>query len=82
MKKLLLATVLMAAVAGCTAPTKATKVLKDQGYTDIQITGYSWFMCSEQDTFSTGFRATAPSGAVVTGAVCSGFFKGYTIRFN
>lgn len=81
----LLPAVILAAIlfmSGCTAPDKATQVLRDQGYTNIEITGYAWFMCGDKDKFSTGFRATAPTGATVEGAVCSGWFKGYTIRFN
>jgi len=68
--------------AGCTDQPKATKVLQDNGYTDVQITGYSPFACSDSDTFSTGFRAKSPSGVVVSGTVCSGFLKGATIRFD
>jgi hypothetical protein len=68
---------------GCfTDKTTATRVLQDSGYKNIQITGYRYFACSKDDDYSTGFRATAPSGATVTGAVCAEFFSGSHIRLK
>jgi hypothetical protein len=70
-------------LAACTDPKDATRILADQGYTNIQITGYSWFSCSKDDTYRTGFTATAPSGRQVSGTVCAGLlFKNSTIRFE
>lgn len=69
-------------LSGCSDANKATKTLSDQGYTNITTDGYAWFMCSEKDTFSTKFYATSPNGTRVSGAVCSGWFKGNTIRFD
>jgi hypothetical protein len=66
----------------CQSPETARKTLQDNGYTHIEITGYRWFICDEKDTFSTGFKAVTPSGKQVSGAVCSGFLKGNTIRFD
>jgi len=76
--------ILIAAVllAGCTQTDRASAALADAGYTDIQITGYAFFACAEKDTFSTGFTAKGPSGRKVSGAVCSGFLKGQTIRLD
>ena len=51
------------------------------GYTDIQITGYVVMGCGEQDVFHTGFRAKSPNNTSVDGVVCSGWFKGSTVRF-
>lgn len=67
---------------GCTNPEGAEKVLKDQGYTNIVITGYRCFSCGEEDSFATGFTATSPNGTQVSGTVCEGFLKGKTIRFD
>jgi hypothetical protein len=70
-------------IAACTQPDHATEVLAQQGYTNIQITGYDAFACSKDDTYHTGFRATSPTGAKVKGVVCAGLlFKGSTIRFD
>lgn len=70
-------------LTGCTSPESATKTLQNQGMTDIQITGYRWLACSEDDTYKTGFTATSISGAEVSGAVCAGWFgKGATVRFD
>uniref|UniRef100_A0AB39AJQ4 Lipoprotein n=1 Tax=Vibrio phage P018-4 TaxID=3229728 RepID=A0AB39AJQ4_9CAUD len=69
-------------LSGCSDSGKATQTLKNQGYTNISIDGYAWFMCSEQDTFATKFYATSPNWTRVSGAVCSGLFKGNTLRFD
>ena len=82
MKKLIFALV-VALVAGCTAPKKATRLLESQGYTDVEITGYKFWGCSEDDRFHTGFRAKGVTGREVSGVVCSGLiFKGATVRFD
>lgn len=81
MKTLLIA--LVAFLAGCTQPDKSRALLEANGYKSVEITGYNFFSCSEDDTFSTGFKAVGPTGQPVEGAVCAGwFFKGATIRFD
>ena len=68
---------------GCTDSKNAVSVLSSQGYTDIEITGYSLFGCSEDDVVRTGFNAKAPNGQRVEGVVCQGFLvKGATVRFK
>lgn len=71
------------ALCACTQPNNAQQLLEAQGYTDVQITGYRWFACSDDDTYRTGFTATSPAGKSIKGTVCAGlFFKGATIRFE
>lgn len=73
----------LVALAGCTDSKNAERVLESAGYSDIQITGYSFFACSKDDTQSTGFKAKGPSGKPVSGAVCSGIvIKNSTIRID
>lgn len=73
----------VAVLAACTDPSTATRVLEDQGYTNVQMTGYNFMACSKDDTFHTGFTAKSPAGRQVTGTVCAGaFFKNSTIRFE
>lgn len=74
---------LLILLTSCTNPEKATALLETQGYEDIQITGFKFFGCSEDDLSRTGFIATGMNGQQVEGVVCSGwFFKGATIRFK
>jgi len=80
--KLLIAIAILALLGGCTDASTAQRVLHQQGYTNVVITGYRPFLGSQGDTYVTGFEATAPNGTRVTGAVCSGFLKGATIRFD
>ncbi|MFE9084871.1 hypothetical protein ACQKKG_08300 [Brevundimonas sp. NPDC003935] len=69
------------ALSACTAPTQSREVLLDAGYSNIEIGGYDWFGCSEDDALRTKFKATGPTGRKVEGVVCAGmFFKGATIR--
>lgn len=69
-------------LTGCTSEVSARKVLADQGYTRIEITGYRYFGCSADDEFHTGFKAVSPAGHEVSGVVCAGWMKGETIRFD
>ena len=80
MKKILLLIALV--LLSCTDETAARRALRSQGFTDVQITGYSWLECGEDDFSHTGFRAKNPHGEIVTGTVCCGFIaKGCTIRY-
>lgn len=63
-------------------PDKALSVLKAQGYSDIEIIGYNFLECSEDDIYRTGFTATAPNGSKVQGTVCGGIPKGSTVRYE
>ena len=71
----------LALCVGCTSPNRTTQALEAEGYTEIEITGYKAFKCSEEDTFSTGFKAVNEAGKTVEGAVCCGVLKGCTIRY-
>jgi len=69
------------ALIGCTKPDNSIRTLQSMGYSSIEITGYKFFACSEDDFYSTGFEAVSPNGNLVEGSVCRGFwFKGDTIR--
>jgi len=81
MKRLLIVPVIFALV-GCSAPGSAVETLTEQGYTNIETHGHAWFACSQDDVFKTKFTATSPSGHKVKGAVCKGWLKGSTIRFD
>lgn len=74
--------VLIGLGTGCTKSGETIRVLEQSGYSNIEITGWRPFAKSEDDFYSTGFRAKAPNGETVTGTVCSGFFKGNTIRLD
>lgn len=78
----LAAMLLTMALAGCTDTNGAKQALAQAGYTNVEITGYTFWGCSDRDTFHTGFKATGPNGHPVKGVVCSGIFKGKTIRLD
>lgn len=65
----------------CTDADGAQRILELNGYKNIQIEGYSIFGCSDDDIFKTKFIAIhGQSQQSVQGVVCSGWFKGGTIR--
>lgn len=75
--------ILFVLLTGCTQPDRSKALLESQGFTDVEITGYNFWACSEDDQYSTGFKAKSPTGKPIAGAVCAGlFFKGATIRFD
>lgn len=61
---------------------KGKKQLENQGYTNIENTGWNAFCCGDEDTFSTGFTALDKEGRTVRGCFCSSVLKGVTIRFE
>lgn len=63
-------------------PTEATRALEAQGMTDVKIQGYAFWGCAESDEFASKFEATGANGNAVSGVVCSGWFKGVTVRFD
>ena len=69
MKKLFVVLVMVSALVGCTNEGRARLVLENEGYTDIEFTGYNYMTCSEY-RLRTGFRATNPAGRRVEGTVC------------
>lgn len=79
MKRLALIALLL---LGCTDSTNTIRTLEDSGFSDITVTGYSFFACGQDDTFHTGFRAKNQAGKFVEGTVCCGMMtKGCTVRF-
>lgn len=82
MKKLILILAVAVTLTACTRPDAARRVLEQNNYSQIEITGYRFFMSSREEMYSTGFRAISPSGEPISGAVTSGFFGGQTIRLD
>lgn len=71
--------------AGCEPePSTATRVLEDEGFANIELTGWQPFSCSDSDAMNTGFNAsrTMPDGTTrnVSGVVCCGWLKSCTVR--
>ena len=60
----------------------ATQALRNQDFTPVSVGGYSWLGCDSKDFYRTKFVATNQNGKEVIGVVCSGFFKGNTIRYE
>jgi hypothetical protein len=70
-------------MAACSNESGARKALLDQGFSDIEITGWSPLSCSDNDGTCTGFRAMGPTGRLVEGVVGCGYvFKGCTVRIK
>jgi hypothetical protein len=63
------------------AQKQAMTLLEADGISQLEMTGVSWFGCSDQDTFRYGFKGIK-NGRHVEGVVCSGILKGATIRYT
>ena len=69
------------ALSACTAPNQSREVLLDAGYSNIEVGGYDWFGCSEDDALDLASRRACRLELGSQGVVCAGmFFKGATIR--
>jgi hypothetical protein len=62
MKRLLIAVAFVLFIGGCTDSDNAQRILSQNGYTNISMTGYNFFSCSEGDFYNSGFRALSPDG--------------------
>lgn len=81
MRNLLALSVLL--LAGCTNSGDAHRALEAIGFSEIEITGYSWLACGKDDFYHTGFTAINQEQMRVYGTVCSGIlFKNSTVRFQ
>ena len=53
-----------------TDPDGARAWLEGRGYTQVEITGFSFFACDETSIAHTGFHALDAAGKVTSGTVC------------
>jgi len=68
-------------LSACTDKKEAIRVLENDGFTNVKVTGYNFFACSKDDFYHTGFVGTK-NNRRIKGTVCSGLiFKGSTIRY-
>lgn len=65
----------------CSQPEEARRILEEEGYSNIEIHGWSLFACGKDDSTSDLFTATSSAGVEVHGVVCGSWFtKGFTVR--
>lgn len=82
-KKIVALSAIALAVASCGVnPEKAEKVLRSSGVQNPVIDGYAWFGCDEKDSFASNWHGIGNDGKPVSGVICGGIFKGYTVRFD
>ena len=67
--------------SGCTAHKTALRALSAEGYSEVKLCGSAWWCCGDKP-FGDCFSAKAPSGEVVNGCVCSGWFGGSSVRLK
>lgn len=56
--------------------------VEGQGYSNVELGGPALFGCDKGDKFTRTWKATDQQGRRVKGVVCSGFFKGATVRLT
>lgn len=83
MKRILLALALVLPLAACSvSETDANRTLNSMGITQVELGGYAFWGCSEDDTIRTKFTGIGVTGQPVSGVLCGGFMKGTTVRFD
>lgn len=83
MKKIVLLCAIGAALSSCGIDAaEAKRVIEAQGITNVQVTGYAWFGCGNDDDYGSNWTGTGANGKPVGGVICGGWLKGYTVRFN
>ncbi len=69
-------------LASCSADNvKVKSILEAEGCSNINVSGWEPFCCDKSDTFTNSFTCTR-NGHEVSGCVCSGVLKGYTVRYK
>jgi hypothetical protein len=69
-------------LSGCSADRqKVRNVLEADGCTQTEVGGWTLFGCGKEDFFTNTFACTK-NGRHVNGLVCSGFLKGFTVRYE
>ena len=58
------------------------RAVQDFGFRDVHLTGFALLGCSEQDTFRQKWAGRTAAGKPVTGVVCGGLAKGWTVRLR
>lgn len=70
-------------LAGCGVnEAKGKRILESQGLRDVVIGGFAFWGCGNDDEFASNFTAKDSKGQDVSGVVCGGWLKGYTVRFD
>lgn len=88
MRAIIVLLICLSTCFSCADEEAARKTVENQGFTDVEITGFQAFECGESDSSATGFRARNPQGRLVNGVVCCKRYfaclggKGCTIRWN
>lgn len=59
---------------------KAKRVLASNGFTDIKLTGHSFFGCSKDQPFSETFEAKDVRGYPASGVLCETWFGSVSVR--
>lgn len=61
---------------------KVERILRAEGCTDLVVGGWNWLAgCDTDDAFTNVFTCKK-NGQEVSGVVCSGWFKGFTVRYQ
>lgn len=76
----LLVLALCALLMGCVSEGTARTTLDDEGYTDVAVTGHSFWACGQHELLGAKFEATNARGKRIEGVVCCGVLKACTVR--
>lgn len=70
-------------LAGC-GEDSAKRAIEAHGFSNVVLNGPVWWGCSDSDDFfwNSKFAAESVNGRPVSGVVCGGAMKGWTVRID
>ena len=76
------AAVLVAALLTYAPRDRMRGAVRDFGFGDVRIGGFAWLGCGKDDAFRRYWTGRNRSGRPVSGVVCGGLGKGWTVRLT
>lgn len=76
--------IILAAIALIAFPPREQmqRSIQDFGFRDVHLTGFAFLGCSEQDAFRQKWVGRNAAGKPVSGVICGGLVKGWTVRLT
>ncbi len=74
--------VAMAATMALPPRGHMARAVREYGFSDVHVTGFALFGCSEQDIYREHWTGRNRAGQPVAGVICGGVTKGWTVRLS
>jgi len=72
--------ILLLSLMSCVNADRMYEVIEQDGVESVEITGYAWTGCGEDDSIKQKFIGIK-NNKPVSGVICGGILKAYTVRY-